>query len=58
MSFGNEGKSGASFCHQIAALVPDRFCNFYLVKNHKIVNNLATTEAREKIRTYLEFLEV
>jgi len=33
-------------------LVPDMFCNFYLVKNHKIVNNSATTEAREKISTY------
>jgi hypothetical protein len=26
----------------------DMLCNFYLVKNHKIANNLATTEAREK----------
>ncbi len=33
------------------------FCNFYLVKNHKTANNLATTEAREKISTYLESLE-
>jgi len=33
------------------------FCNFYLVKNHKIANNLAATEAREKISTYLEYLE-
>jgi hypothetical protein len=41
-----------------ARLVPDMFCNFYLVKNHKIANNSATTEAREKISTYLESLEV
>jgi hypothetical protein len=41
----NEGKSAASFCHQVAALVPDMFYNFYLVKNYKIANNLATTEA-------------
>jgi hypothetical protein len=41
-----------------ARLVPDMFCNFYLVKNHKIANNSATTKAREKISTYLEFLEV
>ncbi len=56
-SDANEGKSAASFCHQVAALVPDKFCNFYLVKNHKIANNSATTEAREKISTYLESLE-
>ncbi len=34
------------------------FCNFYLVKNHKIANNSATTEAIEKIRTYLDSLEL
>jgi hypothetical protein len=33
------------------------FCNFYLVKNHKLAYNSATTEAREKIRTDLESLE-
>ncbi len=33
------------------------FCNFYLVKNHNIDNNWATTEASEKISTYLESLE-
>jgi hypothetical protein len=38
----------------MAALVPDVF---YLVKNHKIANNSATTEAREKISTDLESLE-
>jgi hypothetical protein len=38
-------------------LVPDMFYNFYLVKNHKIANNSATTEAREKISTNLESLE-
>jgi hypothetical protein len=27
------------------------------VKSHKIANNSATTEAREKISTYLESLE-
>ncbi len=26
------------------------FCNFYLVKNHKIENKSTTTEAREKYR--------
>ncbi len=41
----------------MAALVQDMFCNFYLVKNHKIANNSATAEARERISTYLEYLE-
>jgi hypothetical protein len=48
----NEGKSVVSFCRQVAASVPDMFCNLYLVKNHKIANNTATIEAREKISTY------
>ncbi len=38
-------------------MVPDMFCNFYVVKNHKIVNNSATTETREKVITYLESLQ-
>ncbi len=41
----NEGRSAASFCCQVAALVPDMFRNFHLVKNHKIATNSATTEA-------------
>jgi hypothetical protein len=49
--------SAASFFLQEAVLVPDMFCNFYLVKNHRIANNSANTEAREKISTYLETLE-
>jgi hypothetical protein len=49
--------SAASFCCLVAALVPDLRCNFYLVKYHKIANNSATTEAREKIYKDLEFLE-
>jgi hypothetical protein len=44
----NKGISAASFCRQEAALVPDMFCNFYLVKNHKIANNSATTELEKK----------
>ncbi len=51
----NEGKSAASFCCQVAALVPDMFYNFYFVKNHKTANNSAMTKAKE---TYLEFLEL
>ncbi len=46
--YSNVGKSAASFCCQVAALVRDMFCNFYLVKNHKIANNSATPEAKEK----------
>ncbi len=48
-----EGKSSASFCCQFSAQVPDTFCNFYLVKNHKIGKNSTTTKAREKISTDL-----
>jgi hypothetical protein len=39
------------------AMVPDMFCNFYLVKIHEMANNSATTEAREKISTFLESLK-
>jgi hypothetical protein len=53
----NEGKSAASFCHQVAAMFPDTFCNFYFVKNQKNAKNLTTTKAREKISTVLESLE-
>ncbi len=52
----NEGISAASLWDQVAALVPDQFCNFYLVKNHKIAYNSATNEAIEKITMYLESL--
>jgi len=44
----NKGKSAASFCHQAAAWIPDRFYNFCMAKNHKIAKNLTTTKAREK----------
>jgi len=33
------------------------FCNFYLVKNHKIAKNSTTTKAREKNSTDMESLE-
>jgi hypothetical protein len=55
--FGNEGKSAASCFRQVAALFPDMFWNFYLVKNHKIAENSTTTTARVKISTELESLE-
>jgi hypothetical protein len=40
------------------AWFPDMFCNFYLMKNHKNAYDSATTEAKEKIRTDLESLEI
>jgi hypothetical protein len=55
--YPNEGKSAASFCHQVVAWVRDMFCKFYIVKNHKIVNNTTTVKARVKISTDLESLE-
>jgi hypothetical protein len=41
----------------VAALVPDMFLIFYLVKNHKIAKYSTITNAREKISTDLESLE-
>ncbi len=43
-----QNNSAASFSFQMAALVTDMHCNFYLVKNHKITFTSATTKAREK----------
>jgi len=45
----NEKKLAASFCCQVAAWFPDMFCTFYIVKNHKIDNNLETIEAIAQI---------
>jgi hypothetical protein len=53
----NQDKLAARFCRQVAASVPDMFCNFYVVKSHKIVNISATNKVREKISTYLESLK-
>jgi hypothetical protein len=41
----------------VAPLVTAMFCNFYSVKNHKIAENSASIEAKEKISTDLESLE-
>ncbi len=57
MSLLNWDKSAVSFRFQVAAWVLDMFDNFYFVKNHKIVKNSTTTDAREKISMDLEFLE-
>ncbi len=53
----NEGKSAASICRQVAAWVPEMFCNFYFVKNDKIVYNSTAIKAREKISKDVESLE-
>jgi hypothetical protein len=39
----NEVKLAASFC-QVAAWVPGYILHFYMMKNHKIASNSATTE--------------
>jgi hypothetical protein len=52
----HKDKSAASFFRWVAAWFSVMFCNFYLVKNHKIVNNSKFTKARENICTYLESL--
>ncbi len=44
--YSDERESAASFCHQLAALFHDLFCNFYLVKNNKITKHSTTTTAR------------
>jgi hypothetical protein len=53
----NSDKSVGSFSCQVAAWVAIMFCNFYLVKNHKIANNSTSAGAREKLSTDLESLE-
>jgi len=54
----NEAKSAASFCRQVAAWAVDMFCDFYLMKNHKIAKNSTTTKAREKLSTDFESLRI
>jgi hypothetical protein len=44
--YPNKDKSGASFCRQVAAWLPDMFFNLYLVNNHIIYHNSTTTEVR------------
>jgi hypothetical protein len=51
------GKSAANCCHQVAAWFPEMFCNFYLVKNHKIAKNSTTSKAGEKINADLKSSE-
>ncbi len=54
----NQVKSAASFCYQVAAWVPAMFCNFYFVKNNKIVNNSKTTKARAKNLHRFEIFQI
>jgi hypothetical protein len=42
----------------MTAWVLDVFCNFYLVKNRKSVNNSTSTEAKEKVSRGWESLEL
>jgi hypothetical protein len=35
----------------VAAMVLDMFCNFYLLKNHKVANNSTNNKDKEKIGT-------
>ena len=39
------------------SMAADMFCNFYLAKNHEIVNSSTFTKAKDKISTDLESLE-
>jgi len=50
----NERKLDASFCCHVAVLVQDKFCYFYLGKNHKTANNLTATLRLEKKQVSLE----
>jgi len=51
-------ESAARFCRQVAAWVPDVFCNFYLVKNYEIAQNSTTTKAREKNKHIFEIFPI
>ncbi len=53
-----KGASAASFCHHVAALVPDMFCDIYLVKIHNIANNSETSEDREKTKCIFGTLRI
>jgi hypothetical protein len=44
----NEGISAASFCPQVAAWFPDMFCNFYILKNHKIAETQQPLKLEKK----------
>ncbi len=52
----NQDKSAASVSPQAAAWVLDVCCKFYTSRNHKIVYNATTTEAKGKMSTRLKSL--
>jgi hypothetical protein len=51
-------ESAASFCCQVAAWVPDVFCNFYFVKNPRIARNSAATDTNEKNKCKFGLLKI
>jgi hypothetical protein len=50
-------KSAASFCHQVAARVPDMSLQWLTIKKCKFANNSKTAKAIDKISEDLESLE-
>jgi len=44
----NWGKSAASFCHQVSALVADMFCNFCSIKITKLLITKQTLSLEKK----------
>jgi hypothetical protein len=51
-------KSAVRLCHQVAAWVPHTCSHFYLARNHKIADSQQPAEAREKISTDWESLDL
>jgi hypothetical protein len=54
----NEGKSDASFSQQVAAWFPDTFCNFHLVKNHKVADQPLKLEKNKHRFGILRILDI
>jgi hypothetical protein len=50
--------SAASVCRQVAAWVQDIFCNFYLVKTHKIGKDLTAAIKLENKKHRLGILRI
>ncbi len=44
----NEGKSAARFWHKLATWVQDMFCDFYLVKCHKLLTTQQPLKLEKK----------
>jgi len=56
--FGGGAGGGMVSIYEGISATSVMFCNFYLVKNHKIVKKSTTTKAREKTSTDLKSLNV